>query len=200
MGREAICTCEWDGAKSKVKALLEPPELILRGELRRRIPFARMRRVRAEGKWLRFAVESELVALELGAQMAAKWAESMLKPLPTLAKKLGITAQTAVCVIGPIDDAALESAIADARVVTLGAGDLIVARVDTPADLKSALKTAAEQLKAGVPIWFVYRKGPGHPLNENGVRATALATGIVDTKIAAVSAEFSGLRFVKRRS
>jgi hypothetical protein len=37
-------------------------------------------------------------------------------------------------------------------------------------------------------------------LNENLVRETALATGIVDTKIAAVSAEFSALRFVKRRN
>jgi len=32
------------------------------------------------------------------------------------------------------------------------------------------------------------------------VRDTALAIGIVDTKVAAVSAEFSALRFVKRRS
>ena len=79
-------------------------------------------------------------------------------------------------------------------------GDLILARVDTPADLKAALVKAAGQLAAGIPIWFIYRKGPGHPLNENLVRTTALATGIVDTKIAAVSAEFSALRFVKRRN
>jgi hypothetical protein len=31
------------------------------------------------------------------------------------------------------------------------------------------------------------------------VRETALKSGIVDTKIAAVSAEFSALRFVKRK-
>ena len=105
-----------------------------------------------------------------------------------------------VRMIGPVDDAALKSALAEAKAVSERNGDLILARVDTPADLNAALKRAADQLKAGVPIWFVYRKGPGHPLNENQVRETALATGIVDTKIASVSAEFSALRFVKRRS
>jgi len=40
MGREATCACDWGGAKTEVKALLEPPELILRGSLRNRIPIA----------------------------------------------------------------------------------------------------------------------------------------------------------------
>lgn len=49
MGREALCTCVWSGEKGKVKVLLEPPELILRGEMRRRVPFAKMKQVRADG-------------------------------------------------------------------------------------------------------------------------------------------------------
>ena len=200
MGREAQCTCVWNGAKSKVKALLEPPELILRGEMRRKVPFAKMKLVRADGSWVRFTFEGEAVALELGDGMAAKWFEALLKPPPTLAKKLGITPETTVRMIGPIDDSALKCALAEAKVVSGRKGDLILARVDTPVDLHAVLKTSADQLKAGVPIWFIYRKGPGHPLNENQVRETALATGIVDTKIAAVSAEFSALRFVKQRS
>src|SRR6201998_131058 len=191
MGREAQCTCVWNGAKGKVKALLEPPELILRGEMRRKVPFAKMKLVRADGSWVRFTFEGEVVALELGDGMAAKWAEALLKPPPTLAKKLGITPETTVRMIGPVDDAALKSALAEEKAVSKRNGYLILARVDTPADLSAALKRAADQLKAGVPIWFVYRKGPGHPLNENQVRETALATGIVDTKIASVSAEFS---------
>lgn len=131
--------------------------------------------------------------------MAAKWAESLVKPPPTLAKKLGITPETTVRMIGPLDDATLKSAVSEAKARSEGKGDLILARVDTPASLNAALKKAADQLQLGVPIWFIYRKGPGHALNENHVRETALATGIVDTKIAAVSAEFSALRFVKRR-
>jgi hypothetical protein len=200
MGREAVCTCIWNGEKSKVKALLEPPELILRGEMRRRVPFAKMKGVKAEGDLLHFKFESESVALQLGSTMAGKWADALLKPPPTLAKKLGITPETTVRMIGPIDDAALKSALAEAKSVSQRRGELILARVDAPADLVAALREAAVELKAGVPIWFIYRKGPGHSLNENQVRETALATGIVDTKIAAVSAEFSALRFVKRRS
>ena len=200
MGREAQCTCIWNSRKSEVKALLEPPELILRGEIRKRIPYAKMQRLRSDGDLLRFTCDGEDVALSLGMAMAAKWAEALLKPPQTLAKKLGISAETTVLLIGPADVAALKAALEEAKAVSKQKGDLILARVNTPADLHSTLMKAADQLSAGVPIWFIYRKGPGHPLNENLVREIALATGIVDTKIASVSAEFSALRFVKRRS
>jgi hypothetical protein len=49
-------------------------------------------------------------------------------------------------------------------------------------------------------VWFIYPKGSGHSLNENLVRSTALATGIVDTKVAAVPTNFSALRFIKRKT
>src|SRR5258708_40132280 len=105
MGREAQCTCVWNGAENKVKALIEPPELILRGEIRRRVPIAKMKKVTTDGEWLRFTFEGEAVALKLGSGMSAKWAEALLKPPRTLAKKLGITSNTTVCTIGPLDDA-----------------------------------------------------------------------------------------------
>lgn len=200
MGREATCTCVWNGKKSSVNVLIEPPELILRGELRRRVPIAKMSSVRAERDQLHFTIDGETVALSLGNAMAAKWAAALLKPPPTLAKKLGITPDTTVWMIGTLDDAALKAALGEAKAVSQRAGDLIVARVDTPAELHSALMRAADRLSDGTPIWFIYRKGPGHPLNENLVRTSALATGIVDTKVASVSAVFSALRFVKRRS
>src|ERR1700758_1317468 len=142
MGREALCTCVWNGKMCKVKALLEPPELILRGEIRRKISFAKMKDIRAVGDLLRFKVESESVSLGLGDAMAAKWADAFLKPPPTLAKKLGITPETTVRMIGPVDDAALKSALAEAKAVSERNGDLILARVDTPADLSAALKRA----------------------------------------------------------
>ena len=200
MGREANCVCTWGNGKYEVKALLEPPELIVRGAMRRKVPFAKMKNVIADGQMLCFMFEGESVALDLGSSMAAKWAEALLKPPPTLAKKLGISSESTVRMMGPVDDPALKSALAEAKTVSPRKGDLIVARVDTAAELKSALHEAGDQLKGGTPIWFVYRKGPGHVLNENLVRSTALAAGIVDTKIAAVSPEFSALRFVKRRS
>lgn len=200
MGREAACTCVWNGKTSSVKALIEPPELILRGELRRRVPIAKMRSIRAERGHLYFTIGAESVALSLGDTMAAKWADALLKPPPTLAKKLGITSDTTVWMIGPADDDSLTAALAQAKAVSKRTGNLILARVDTAAELHSALMRAESQLSAGTPIWFIYPKGPGHPLNENLLRTTALATGIVDTKVASVSTTLSALRFVKRQT
>jgi len=200
MGREAACTCVWEGKKSTVKALIEPPELILRGELRRRVPIAKMQSIKVERDQLRFTVDGESVALLVGSTLAAKWADALLKPPPTLAKKLGISAETAVWMIGQVDDQALEVALAEAKSVSHCSGDIILARVETTDELHFTLMSAKDKLEEGIPIWFIYRKGPGHPLNENLVRTTALATGIVDTKVASVSNVLSALRFVKRRT
>lgn len=200
MGREATCTCDWNGAKSEVKVLIEPPELVLRGPIQRRLPIGEIKQVRVEGNALSFAYEGARVALHLGSSVAAKWADALLKPPPTLAKKLGITAEATVRFIGKADDPALKHALAAAKHISTRNGDLILARVDTPAELNAALAKAAAAADRGTPIWFIYPKGPGHALNESLVRSTGLAAGIVDTKVAAVSATLTALRFAKRKS
>jgi hypothetical protein len=199
MGREATCACDWGGAKTEVKALLEPPDMILRGGIRRRIPIAAMKRIYVEGDWLRFTFKDDPVALDLGSDMAAKWTKALTTPPPSLAKKLGITAESVVRMIGTVDDEALEKAISEAKDVTARSVSLILARVDTPGELAAALRKSADDLNGGVPIWFIYPKGPGQALNEHIVRSTALVTGIVDTKVAAVSSALTALRFVKRK-
>src|ERR1700733_6390372 len=98
MGREANCVCTWNGEAARVKALLEPPDLILRGEIRRRMPFKQLRHVRAERDVLRFAFGEDDIALNLGVTIAEKWAKAILTPAPGLAKKLGITAESTVWV------------------------------------------------------------------------------------------------------
>jgi hypothetical protein len=200
MPQESACICEWDGAPARVKATLEPPELILRGEIRKRIPFSRMKNVRAEGGALRFIVDETAVLLWLDSKTAESWAKKFVAPPPSLAKKMGIAAATRIRVIGTVDDEALRGAIAEGTEAGSRDSDLIIARVNTPAELSRALRSAATQLAQGVPIWFVYRKGPGHPLSENDVRSAGLAAGIVDTKIASVSSSLTALRFVKRRT
>ena len=199
MGREAECICHWRGSRARVKVLLEPPDLILRGEVRRRIPLSQMTEMGVEGDSLRFAVDGESVALELGNALARKWADALAAPQPTLAKKLGITAETLVRMVGTADDEALCEALRHARSVTDQHGDLIVARVDLPGQVADALSQTADQLGQGVPIWFIYRKGKGHAVSEAEIRSAALATGIVDTKIAAVSKTLTATRFVKRK-
>ncbi len=199
MGREAQCVCECNGAVTRVKALIEPPELILRGELRRRLPFSGLRRVRAEGEMLRFVAGAETFSLALGSGTAQKWVKAITTPPPTLAKKLGINGEVVVRTIGAVDDDALRSALASAQAVGDKNAGLLLARVNTPAELAGALRKAAKQLAERVPIWFIYPKGRGQELTETEVRSTALAAGIVDTKVCAVSPTLTGLRFVRRR-
>jgi hypothetical protein len=200
MGREATCMCEWNGEMARVKALIEPPELILRGEIRRRLPFSELRQLRAEAGALRFKYGRDVITLKLETKTAENWVKAILAPPPSLARKLGITPESTVWVIGEIDDVALENALAEARRAARKGADVIVARVNTAADLARAFKTAAKETSNGVPIWIVYRKGPGHAISESDVRAAGLATGIVDVKVASVSPLMTGLKFVRRRN
>jgi hypothetical protein len=106
MGREALCTCDWAGKTAEVKALLETGEIILRGEMRKRIPFSEIKDARAEGGRLCLAVGGETVRLTLGPA-AEKWATTINSPPPTVARKLGITDKTVVRLIGEVCDEAL---------------------------------------------------------------------------------------------
>lgn len=199
MGRESECTCQHSGKQSAVKALIEPPDLILRGEIRRKLPIAALTGIRAEEDSLHFTFGREHFTLALGATLAAKWVKALTTPPPSLAKKLGISADSVVRMIGAVDDEALQTALSAAGRIQEKDADLILARVNAPADLVRVLRASARQLAARVPIWFIYPKGKGHALTESDVRSTALAAGIVDTKVASVSSTLTALRFVHRR-
>jgi hypothetical protein len=200
MGREAICKCDWAGVTANVKALLETSELILRGEMRKRVSFAELKDVKAQSDRLRFEVSGETVQLFLGADQASKWAKAIQAGPVPLARKLGIKRETVVRTIGAIEDEALKSALDEAARISPKDPDLIVAVVETPGDLLNALKSADAQIAKGLPIWVVYPKGPGHELNESVVRAALLVRGLVDTKVASVSAKLTAIRFNPRRA
>jgi hypothetical protein len=121
-------------------------------------------------------------------------------PPPTLAKKLGITRDTKIKLIGAVDDEALVSALAEGQIAPRGKPDVIIARVSTRTELESAFERALKLVLEGAQLWIVYRKGKGHAINENDVRDTGLAAGIVDVKIAYVSELLTGLKFVRRRT
>ena len=199
MGREATCKCRWAAESAQVKALLETTGIILRGELRKRIPFAEMRDVEARAGKLCFTVAGQPVSLAIGAEMAAKWAAAIRNP-PSLAKKLGITAKSVVQLIGDNDDKALRAALAEAAQISAKDATVIVACVHTSTSLLEALAQSRAATQNGVPLWLVYLKGPGHPLNENLIRKIVLPTGLVDSKVAAVSAQFTAIRFNRRKA
>ncbi|HVN53401.1 MAG TPA: hypothetical protein VMT46_03645 [Anaerolineaceae bacterium] len=56
-------------------------------------------------------------------------------------------------------------------------------------------------LKPGGVLWISWLKGQSRlaaGLNENQIRETGLAHGLVDVKVAAIDADWSGLKFVYR--
>jgi hypothetical protein len=200
MGREVICKCDWAGVTAEVKVLLEPGELILRGDIRKRVPRNQLQAVKVQSERLCFTVGNEPVQLFLGSTAAVKWARAIASPPPALSRKLGITDKSIVRTIGSIYDATLKSALADAGGTSARGADLIVAYVETPESLRATLRTAKTQLLKGVPIWMVYAKGPGHSLSESSIRSLLRANGMMDTKVASVSDELTALRFCLRKS
>jgi hypothetical protein len=121
-------------------------------------------------------------------------------PPPALSKKLGITKTSVVRVIGAVSDEALQEALVDAARISATDADLVVACVDSPESLDAALRDAKAQLLRGVPIWMVYAKGPGHAINETAIRSLLRENGLIDTKVASVSAKSTALRFNTRKS
>jgi hypothetical protein len=200
MGREAICKCDWAGVTAEVKVLLEPNEMIVRGDIRKRVPRTELQQVKVQSDRLCFTVGREPVQLFLGSTAAVSWARAIATPLPAVARKLGITDKTIVRTIGSVHDDALKSALAEAAQISERGADLIVAYVDTPESLRATLGEAKAQLLRGVPIWMVYAKGPGHSLNESSIRSLLRSNGMMDTKVASVSAELTALRFSLRKS
>jgi hypothetical protein len=194
MGREAICECTFAGTTAEVKALLESDELILRGNIRLRAPLRALKDVRVESDSLCFHLDKHPIQLRLGAAAAKSWAKKINSPPPSLADKLGITGKT-VRTIGSVSDRALDSALSLAARISARNPDLILSYVDTPESLATTLREAKAQLAHSIPIWLIYRKGPGHRLNESAIRTTLRANGLMDTKVASVSTELTALRF-----
>ena len=197
MGREATCHCQWAGESGQCKVLLETRDLILRGAIRRTAPLAALTGIAAEEGQLRFTIAGEQVSLALGRAQAASWARKLIAPPPTLASKLGIGRATQLQLIGDLDSEELMPAIAGAGSAASPRPNLILALVRSQSDLNHALDVYAAHA-ANPPLWIVYPKGAGKPIDETEIRGTLRREGFMDTKVASVSATLTALRFVKR--
>jgi hypothetical protein len=79
--------------------------------------------------------------------------------------------------------------------------DLIVCFVTRRLDLERRLDALLDALGDAGVLWLAWpKKASGVPsdLSDDVVRATVLSTGWVDTKVCAIDATWSGLRFVLR--
>jgi len=72
----------------------------------------------------------------------------------------------------------------------------------TRADLSAAVKPALAMVTAGGMLWVSWPKKSSslfRDLTEDDLREVILPTGWVDVKVCAVDADWSGLKFVKRK-
>lgn len=125
-------------------------------------------------------------------------------PLP---RKLGIRPGARVALVGaPPDARAVLGELPDGvRLLTRLARDLdvVVLFVDRLADLRRRLPAARAAIRIDGGLWIAWPKrssGVATDLTDAVVREVGLATGLVDNKVCAIDATWSGLRFVVRVS
>lgn len=193
MGREATTYAEVGSEAGEVRAVLESTELILRGEIRRRVAKTAMRQVRVEGDTLRFRANDETVVLHLGVKVAQSWAAAIAKPPPSLREKLGLGAHANALLMGEIADEALAEATQGALVTDGAAAQMMIAIIGGPGDLAEAQRI--HRLFPALPLWTVYPKGRGVPFGDTAIRTELREAGFRDTKSCTVSDTLTATRY-----
>ncbi|WP_257386243.1 DUF3052 domain-containing protein [Tahibacter caeni] len=121
-----------------------------------------------------------------------------------LAKKLGLKPGLRLLVLGaPTDYAAITGFdLSTCRVLArVAAFDFAHAFVRSRAELQQALDALTPVLDDRGTLWISWPKKASKiatDLNEDGIRELALPRGLVDVKVCAVDAVWSGLKLVRR--
>jgi len=197
LGKEAVCAVRVNGRAAMGKAHLDSTQLTVSGELRLCVPFAEISRVEATDGILRFAWNDDIVALELGAAAAPKWAHAILHPKSRI-EKLGITTGLRVCELGCEPDfcAELTATLGAAPAKQLrGRFDAIFVAIAEPRDLAAA-GSLREHLEPAGALWLLYLKGRGAPVSESAVREAMRTTGLVELKVVGFSPTHTAVKWV----
>jgi hypothetical protein len=197
MGNEAKCTVVSGGKRVSGKALLETTELIFRSEaLKLKIPFAKMKSVKAVDGELRVQSPEGSIVFELGPD-AEKWAHKILHPKSRL-EKTGVEKGTKVTVIGTLEPEFEKELEGAASSVVRGAiakdAECIFLSAESKKELERA-KNIAKVMRGAVALWIVYPKGRKE-ITENDVLRTGRAAGLKDVKVVGFSATHTALKFV----
>ena len=123
-------------------------------------------------------------------------------PLP---RKLGIGADSRLLLVGapPGFGALLGDLPPGVELAEPGAQDVDVVVLFAPdsASLRAHFSPLADSLQPAGGLWVAWPKrssGVETDLGENAIRELGLAEGLVDNKVCAIDATWSGLRFVRR--
>jgi hypothetical protein len=123
-----------------------------------------------------------------------------------LAKKLGIEPGHAVALLGAPDgfDDLLAETLPDGVVVRTrasGRADVVISFHTSRADFARRLPAATKAMDVDGGLWIAWpKRASGVPtdMTDNVVREVALPTGLVDVKVCAIDATWSGLRLCWR--
>jgi hypothetical protein len=124
-------------------------------------------------------------------------------PLP---RKLGITEGTVVTLLGPptgFDDPLTD--LPDTVTVRRrlqGRPDVVVAFFTRRADLERRIEALGRAVFPAASVWIAWPKkasGVATDITEDTVREVALPLGLVDVKVCAIDAVWSGLKLMWRR-
>ncbi len=198
MGREASCTARVGTETEEVTALLESTTVVLRGAIKRKWEIAALQKLRVEGEELRFEIGDEVVALALGEKEAGKWLTKLQTPPPTLAAKLGVSAENPALLIGPTIgslDPALAEALAGGITTNLREARMLVAVLSKPSEIERMAEFHADMICK--TVWVVHPKGPGASPSDAEVRTAMRGWGYVDNKTSAVSDALTATRYVR---
>jgi hypothetical protein len=124
----------------------------------------------------------------------------MTTPLPA---KLGITETSRNAAVGPAPSTVLDLLPDVSRRATGTGYDVILAFCPDRRALETNCARLPDRLAPAGALWLAWlKRASGIPtdIGEADVRRAGLATGLVDVKIAAIDADWSGLRFVRRRA
>jgi hypothetical protein len=197
MGREAEGAMRFLGQEGAGRILIEGTEVILRGDVRGRVPRQDIVGVRVDGDDLVIDTSRGPLVATVGAGIAAHLCRTLQKPVPTLVEKLGVSSATPAGCLWPVTDMVLADALAGLT-APLHTAAMLVAEVLDEAALARVL--AALPDLAGRHLWCVNAKGPRPALAEARIRAALRDAGWIDSKTTAVSDQMSATRYGRRKT
>jgi hypothetical protein len=122
------------------------------------------------------------------------YAQTQLEP------KLGIRDGTTVLLLGAPEG--LGKALLRAELVSAGPAQIVMLFVPSVATFEDAFDGAEAAVAPGGSLWICWPKkasGLGSDLDQAQVRRYAMDRGLVDFKVAAIDATWSGLRFARKK-
>jgi hypothetical protein len=200
MGQEIQCTLRFEGKTSKGRALLESKEILFRGDVRLKVPFADIKKLEVKNGDLHVRTKDGLVVLALGPK-AEQWQHKILHP-KSLVEKLGVKAGESVAILGALPASFLAELTDQGAKATKGkvaATSLwIFLAAESLGDLDK-LKAIRNSMGPAAGLWIIYPKGL-RTITENDVRSAGLKAGLVDVKVAGFSDTNTALKFVIPKS